>query len=1354
VHVWRASGNTLPISPDSDGDLLPDSLEVGWRVASTPPTLAGVDSNLDGIPNFVGDVDPPLYAVVAHSGFVPGVGSQSQGDDRTRQAAGSVTDPTKADSDDDGISDGIEDKNRNGWIDGDGKSLPLTAAREAFATHRPNTGDWPNNKIDSFETWTETSPTKADSDEDGLSDGFGEDKDFDGVVDGDTDGDRAYDTGEAWTETNPLDSDTDGDGLPDGWEAQYGLDPLDNGTDSFRTAAANDGNANNGAAGDPDGDGFTNAQELASGTHPTQPTTGGGNGGEGSITIGTFTQWRHTDLLVLDEYNEGNSSGGADVYRSGNDSDNSRDILAFSFRDGGDANAGGDGRVYFRVDFMDLGENAWQGEVDAYVVIDTGNPGAGERSMPNEVDIATDMKWEAVVAVYGQNFGSIFVDRNAAQNTTTQFQNPVTEGGVEARGFGGLNEAAWSSRYDAVEIAVERRHLTDAGWLGGPNTLNFQVFVTKPNTTGSGTGDITGRNDIRDTIYDDYLASDWWRDQSNITLNGKLAGYFGRSSGNDRNKNAKVVFVAHGNQAIQPASVTQPLIHSVAGTNSPTGYSRLIKSHEDHGVPLTLHVTPTLASALQWAANPAPGAANDGPALNQRIKNLATNGKIDLVGSTFADHVPKYFQHSFNLANKQLSDEVLTGIYGAGSVSSNIFWAPERVLDDESLTAIYNLGYRYVFADQMRHFLKWFGRSAALGTTGYRINEVNGMKIIPIHDEASAYLDQIRDEGSALAVRQLLSRRARSGVQDQAVVLWRDMGDFASSAKSDSYEANVRWLGTRPWIRVVTAQQIADNQVDYVGQNGNIFSTWGTENRGTGQNLRQTAKDWVDWATRENYDNWFNNLKAQSFTASSAFGEVGVGGHANEAWSAVNSVSSSSLQKVARAAIGGAMFQTAFHFPSATTDLRKFSTGDYINPANNNETLADFAKNTQGQTRFAKVYERVQVWASTANANTLGKAEQDIDLDGAFEYLLYNSRIFAVFEAKGGRMTAAWLRDPETAKIWQVAGNFASYANTDTEDEGTSNVTVGTNGVTSVNAFRTSGFKDWWAVTGGTGSSSAINANYSASSAGAAAWTFTQGGISKTISLPDTWSGNIRAAYALSGPSQLFVRFGLSPNLFDLMKSGHANLSTSVDGNTRFNLLNSSSDGLVRAFVQTSAGSLINTNATDKAVSFSTGNMRNQAQTHQVEVQITNNTIVTLGFDQGTDFTQPTDSDGDGMDDSWETANFGNLNRDGTGDADGDGLTDLQEFVLGSDPKNAASGRPVTVKDTNGFHVTFPTATGRTYTVLCRDNLEAGDWTTVANIPNGQSNPVQGTGAEITLTDTSATSGVARRFYRVQVSKP
>lgn len=50
-----------------------------------------------------------------------------------------------------------------------------------------------------------------------------------------------------------------------------------------------------------------------------------------------------------------------------------------------------------------------------------------------------------------------------------------------------------------------------------------------------------------------------------------------------------------------------------------------------------------------------------------------------------------------------------------------------------------------------------------------------------------------------------------------------------------------------------------------------------------------------------------------------------------------------------------------------------------------------------------------------------------------------------------------------------------------------------------------------------------------------------------------------------------------------------------------------------------------------------------------------------------------TDSDNDGMEDVWESTYFQSLARDGTGDFDSDGRSDLAEFLAGTSPNNAGS---------------------------------------------------------------------------------
>jgi hypothetical protein len=78
---------------------------------------------------------------------------------------------------------------------------------------------------------------------------------------GDPDGDGLTTFEESNTLTDPNDADSDDDGLPDGWEVFNSLDPLDDGS----------GQEENGAAGDPDNDGFTNFEEFMAGTDPRDP---------------------------------------------------------------------------------------------------------------------------------------------------------------------------------------------------------------------------------------------------------------------------------------------------------------------------------------------------------------------------------------------------------------------------------------------------------------------------------------------------------------------------------------------------------------------------------------------------------------------------------------------------------------------------------------------------------------------------------------------------------------------------------------------------------------------------------------------------------------------------------------------------------------------------------------------------------------------------------------------------------------------------------------------------------------------------------------------------------------------------
>jgi Tol biopolymer transport system component len=119
------------------------------------------------------------------------------------------------------------------------------------------------------------------------------------------------------------------------------------------------------------------------------------------------------------------------------------------------------------------------------------------------------------------------------------------------------------------------------------------------------------------------------------------------------------------------------------------------------------------------------------------------------------------------------------------------------------------------------------------------------------------------------------------------------------------------------------------------------------------------------------------------------------------------------------------------------------------------------------------------------------------------------------------------------------------------------------------------------------------------------------------------------------------------------------------------------------------------------------------------------------------------DSDGDGLPDDWELAYFGTLDPDGTGDFDGDGHTDLQEFLAGTDPTNAGSVlRVLTVTSLGGNTTILWSATpGKNYQVQFKTNVTQTGWTVLPGL-------ITATGSSASRLDNSGGAG-GQRYYRV-----
>jgi hypothetical protein len=129
--------------------------------------------------------------------------------------------------------------------------------------------------------------------------------------------------------------------------------------------------------------------------------------------------------------------------------------------------------------------------------------------------------------------------------------------------------------------------------------------------------------------------------------------------------------------------------------------------------------------------------------------------------------------------------------------------------------------------------------------------------------------------------------------------------------------------------------------------------------------------------------------------------------------------------------------------------------------------------------------------------------------------------------------------------------------------------------------------------------------------------------------------------------------------------------------------------------------------------------------------------------------TLPVDVDGDGLADAWEMQHFGNLNQNGSGDFDGDGVNNLREYRAGTNPTDPNSLFEVVEisKVSNGIAIQWTSQPNRRYRVRRSDSLV----TPPANY-NVVTSAVAATPPMNVFIDTTA-SGSAQFFYLIEVEE-
>lgn len=560
-----------------------------------------------------------------------------------------------------------------------------------------------------------------------------------------------------------------------------------------------------------------------------------------------------------------------------------------------------------------------------------------------------------------------------------------------------------------------------------------------------------------------------------ITSNRLLDIY--KWNGQVRENPGNAAFVHHGNQGLTYSSVfygEDPIANS--------GFDEILEVHQNTNVPGNFHLSGTLMSGAQWHQ----------PEFNDWLATGVTQGWVSMITSAFGQHIMPFVTDDMNNWSVSIENSMIEFLYG---YTPRVAWIPERVWlspgNYPDSGVIDWLGDNWTQHGVNAVILDgWPHCNNSTSTKIHWMNNDSGidLKVIPINSD---FVGNVHYNSSG-AINQIQN----TGEYDILVygTDWEfpaEMNEYANTDLLDNYETIINWCSQNYPAVSIWKLDDAINHSNFNGQgidlsNGTYNSIGGFDGYGGSNNA------------------WYSN------------------------WAGTNSLSDYHNPQWNYGTVWNDTYNNLINQP----DNELSQLGWYIMMVNLHETgwhdfmggpISGWEHQYSSHIKNANVYAEASRWSAGFYPMGNGAFYSDIDHDGIDELVLYNNKIFSVFESIGGKINWMFIKD-EFGNSKSVIGSDVAYWSETTGDynESSNNHIAGLSDVYPDNQSNLYSME-------------IIENNEDESLIKLSQW-----GIEKNISLnSDDLYLNI--SYNFYG-NEGYVKSGWSPDLMDLIWSGKEHL--------------------------------------------------------------------------------------------------------------------------------------------------------------------------------------------------------------------